>query len=185
VPLVAIWARVRSASVARTGSRHRPTLALVEIRRLVPADVDRIVRLSLAAWGPVFASFRAILGDALYERVHPDWEADQAASVRDALDRHETWVEVDDGGVVAGFVNVVFDVAARSAEIHMIAVDPAAQRRGVGSRLTEVALDEMRSRGIDLAIVATGGDPGHAAARATYEKAGFTGIPQVWYAKTL
>jgi len=37
----------------------------------------------------------------------------------------------------------------------------------------------------DTTIVATGGDPGHAPARATYEKAGFTGCPQVWYAKLL
>jgi hypothetical protein len=43
----------------------------------------------------------------------------------------------------------------------------------------------MQARGLTLAIVATGGDPGHAAARATYEKAGFTGCPQVWYAKQL
>jgi hypothetical protein len=36
-----------------------------------------------------------------------------------------------------------------------------------------------------LAVVATGGDPGHAPARATYERAGFTGCPQVWYARRL
>lgn len=30
---------------------------------------------------------------------------------------------------------------------------------------------------MDLAIVATGGDPGHAPAGATYEKAGFTPAP--------
>ena len=75
--------------------------------------------------------------------------------------------------------------ADRSAEIYMIAVDPAVQRRGVASLLTEHALDEMRTRGMDLAIVATGGDPGHAPARATYEKAGFTPCPQVWYSRLL
>lgn len=154
------------------------------IRRYEPTDVAAVVDLSLAAWAPVFASFRAVLGDRLYERVHPDWERDQAASVRDALERHETWVAVDRRGVV-GFVNVAFDQPARSAEIYMIAVDPRAQRRGVASRLTDVALDEMRARGIDLAIVSTGGDPGHAPARATYEKAGFIGCPQVWYARVL
>jgi ribosomal protein S18 acetylase RimI-like enzyme len=158
------------------------------IRPYEPADVASVVDLSLAAWAPVFASFRSVLGDPLYRRVHPDWERDQAASVREALDRHETWVAdhlgLDDLGVV-GFVNVAFDQPARSAEIYMIAVDPRAQRRGIASRLTEFALDEMRTRGIDLAIVATGGDPGHAPARATYEKAGFIGCPQVWYARVL
>lgn len=159
-------------------------MTTASIRPYAPADADVVVALSLAAWTPVFASFRAMLGDRLYARVHPDWEHDQAASVRDALDRHETWVAEEDGPVL-GFVNVAFDVPARSAEIYMIAVDPRAQRRGLASALTDFALDEMRARGIDLAIVATGGDPGHAPARATYEKAGFTGSPQVWYARIL
>ncbi|MFN0091542.1 MAG: GNAT family N-acetyltransferase [Acidimicrobiales bacterium] len=154
------------------------------IRTFHPADTDRVVELSLAAWEPVFASSRAILGDRLYRRVHPDWRTDQAASVRDALERHETWVATTDG-VVTGFVNVVFDTDARSGEIYMIAVDPTAQRRGIATLLTDLALEEMRARGIDLAIVATGGDPGHAPARAAYEKAGFTGAPQVWYARLL
>jgi ribosomal protein S18 acetylase RimI-like enzyme len=141
------------------------------------------VDLSLQAWAPVFASFKAILRDDLYARVHPDWKRDQAASVRQALHDNETWV-AEVGNRVAGFVNVIFN-ADRSAEIYMIAVDPAAQRQGIASVLTDHALAEMRTRGIDLAIVATGGDPGHAPARATYEKAGFTACPQVWYSKLL
>lgn len=155
-----------------------------KIRSYEPTDVDRVVALSLTAWEPVFASFRRVFGDELYLRIHPDWETTQAASVRDALDRHDTWVSVTDD-VVSGFVNVTFDHHEQSAEIYMIAVDPTFQRRGIASRLTDFALNEMRARGIDLAIVATGGDPGHAPARATYEKAGFVGCPQVWYAKSL
>jgi ribosomal protein S18 acetylase RimI-like enzyme len=157
---------------------------MIDIRPFEQADHEAVVALSLRAWEPVFASFRAVLGDALYERVHPDWERDQAASVADALARHETWVALVDGGI-AGFVNVTFDLDERSGEIYMIAVDPAGQRRGIASLLTEFALDEMRARGLDLAIVATGGDPGHAPARRTYEKAGFTPCPQVWYSKLL
>jgi ribosomal protein S18 acetylase RimI-like enzyme len=154
------------------------------IRRYETTDEAAVVDLSLRAWAPVFASFEAILGPDLYDRVHPDWHTHQAASVRDALERHETWVFVSDDRVT-GFVNVIFDTAERSGEIYMIAVDPDAQRQGIAMQLTDLALDEMRTRGLDLAIVATGGDPGHAAARATYEKAGFTGCPQVWYAKLL
>jgi ribosomal protein S18 acetylase RimI-like enzyme len=154
------------------------------VRRFEAPDTERVVELSLAAWAPVFASFRDMLGDALYARVHPDWHADQAASVRAALDSNDTWVAVTDG-VVSGFVNVVFNDQEGSGEIYMIAVHPSVQRQGIASRLTELALDEMRARGIDLAIVATGGDPGHGPARATYEKAGFIGSPQVWYSRLL
>jgi ribosomal protein S18 acetylase RimI-like enzyme len=149
-----------------------------------PEQAERVVELSLDAWAPVFASFRSMLGPHLYERVHPDWRTSQAEAVRAALDANHTWVAIEDGALV-GFVNVVFDEAERSGEIYMIAVDPAAQRRGIASTLTEYALHEMRARGLTLAIVATGGDPGHAAARATYVKAGFIGCPQVWFAKVL
>lgn len=153
------------------------------IRRYTPADADRIVELSLHAWAPVFASFKAILGDGLYARVHPDWHREQATSVRQALNDNETWV-ADTNDAVAGFINVIFN-PDNSAEIYMIAVDPTAQRQGIASMLTNHVLDQMRVRGIDLAIVATGGDPGHAPARATYEKAGFTPCPQVWYSRLL
>jgi ribosomal protein S18 acetylase RimI-like enzyme len=154
------------------------------IRRYQPGDATAVVNLGIRAWAPVFASFRAILGDDLYERVHPDWEIHQADSIRDALERNDTWVAVTADRVV-GFVNVVFDLDERSGEIYMIAVDPDAQRQGIAMQLTDLTLDEMRARELDLAIVATGGDPGHAPARATYEKAGFTGCPQVWYARRL
>jgi ribosomal protein S18 acetylase RimI-like enzyme len=160
------------------------TLNAVEIRPAATEDADAIVELSLLAWAPVFASFDEVLGHDLYNRVHPNWRVDQAASVRAALADHDSWVAVGDGQVL-GFVTVIFDDAERSGEIYMIAVDPSAQRRGIATALTEFALDEMRARGIDLAIVATGGDPGHAPARATYEKLGFTGCPQVWYAQRL
>ena len=42
----------------------------------------------------------------------------------------------------------------------MIAVEPTAQRNGIATRLTVLALDEMRARDLDLAFVSTGGDPG-------------------------
>jgi len=43
----------------------------------------------------------------------------------------------------------------------------------------------MRSRGMDIAVVETGGDPGHAPARAAYESAGFTLLPIARYFRLL
>ena len=59
----------------------------------------------------------------------------------------------------------------------MVAVAPARQRAGIASRLLERAVTEMGSRGVPLAVVGTGGDDGHAPARALYERHGFTGLP--------
>ena len=43
----------------------------------------------------------------------------------------------------------------------------------------------MREQGMDIAIVETGGDPGHAPARAAYEAAGFTLLPVARYFRLL
>ena len=155
-----------------------------DVREYRSADEERVIELSLDAWEPVFAACAQVLGADLNARVYPDWRAHQAAAVGDALEENDTWVSIDDGAI-SGFVNVIFDEAEDSGEIYMIAVDPTFHRRGIASRLTEFAVAEMVRRGLSLATVATGGDPGHAAARATYEKAGFTPFPQVWYAKVL
>ena len=150
------------------------------LRRFEDADVDEVVALSLRAWEPVFTSFAIVLGRDLYKRMFPDWRSHQAESVREALAKNETWVSVMDSRI-AGFVNVTFDSDEATGEMYMIAVDPDFQRQGLASGLTDFALEEMRRRGITLATVGTGGDPGHAPARRTYEKAGFTPFPQVLY----
>ena len=55
----------------------------------------------------------------------------------------------------------------------------------VGLTLVSLAVEEIGKLGIPLAEIGTGGDPGHAAARRVYEKAGFTALPLVRYYKAL
>jgi ribosomal protein S18 acetylase RimI-like enzyme len=164
-----------------TGTHETPDAS---IRPYDAGDGDAVVDLSLRAWSPVFASFEATWGKVLYDRFWPDWRTQQAAAVRDALAANPTWVSTDPDRVT-GFVNVIFEEAEQAGEIYMIAVDPAAQQRGIASALTSFALDEMRRRGMTLATVATGADPGHGPARRTYERAGFEPIHQVLYARLL
>ena len=147
-------------------------------------DREFVLDLSIAAWAPIFESIESELGPDLFGRIYPDWPTQQRDAVGEALDTNETWVSEEDGDVV-GFVNVIFDPEKGSGEIHMMAVDPDAQREGIAGELTEFALAEMQRRGITLATVGTGADPGHAPARRVYEQAGFTPFPQVWYSKLL
>ena len=70
-------------------------------------------------------------------------------------------------------------------EIHMLAVDPDYQGGGIGTALTEFALDWIKDAGMAVAMVETGDDPGHAAARRTYEKVGYTRVPIARYFKKL
>ena len=157
-----------------------PTL----IRAADARDHQPIVELSLKAWSPVFKSFRTVWGSSLYERFVPDWKKSQAADVAAALETNPTWVAVTENRV-AGFVNVTFDDETLTGEIYMIAVDPDHQRHGLATLLTQRALSEMRAHGMTVATVSTGGDPGHAPARAAYERSGFVGFPQVFYSMLL
>ena len=152
------------------------------IRNLDDSDIDRVVEFSLRAWAPVFASFEKVLGAEIYRRVYPDWLDSQARDVAKTCREHAatTWVAEADG-VPVGFATVIYDEAARSGEIEMIAVDPEFQRRGIASALIEHCVSWMREAGARVAGIGTGGDPGHEPARLAYEKAGFIGLPLVHY----
>lgn len=73
----------------------------------------------------------------------------------------------------------------RMGEIYMIAVDPDFQRRGTAAALTQHSLAWLKQAGMTTAMVETGGDPGHAPARRTYESAGFRMLPIARYFKKL
>ena len=146
-----------------------------------------MVALSLRAWEPIFTSMRALLGDEIDRLLHTeDWRSYQQRSVEGALDDEDmhVWVAGQDGAVVA-FMAVKLDVEPGLGELYMIAVDPDSQNRGVGTRMTNFATDWMRAEGMRLALIGTGGDPGHAAARRTYDKSGYTPMPVANYYKAL
>jgi ribosomal protein S18 acetylase RimI-like enzyme len=159
----------------------------IEIREFRDGDLEAVVELSLRAWAPVFASLRDVLGDDIFLRLHPDWEAGQAEAVRSscANEERDVFVAVAAGrpvGFVAIALNAFHD---RMGVIDIIGVDPADQRRGIGARLTDFAIEHMRDRGMDIAVVETGGDAGHAPARAAYEASGFTLLPIARYFRLL
>ena len=156
------------------------------IRPLTPADVDAVVAFSLDAWEPVFASFEAVMGPRVFGMVYPDWRTAQATAVAEVCRSLDAWV-ADVGGVPVGFVAVRWteEDATPVGEVEMTAVAPAHQRAGLAGRLLDRAVAEMVARGVPLAVIGTGGDDGHAPARALYERHGFTGLPMVRYYRAL
>jgi GNAT superfamily N-acetyltransferase len=159
----------------------------IEIRGFRVGDLDTVVEFSLRTWAPVFASVRDVLGDDIFLRLHPDWKANQAEAVRSSCTNaeHDVFVAVASGRPV-GFVAIALNAFhERMGVIDIIGVDPDYQQRGISSRLTEFATEHMRSRGMEIAVVETGGDPGHAPARAAYETAGFTLLPIARYFRLL
>jgi ribosomal protein S18 acetylase RimI-like enzyme len=63
----------------------------------------------------------------------------------------------------------------------LLAVHPDHQNLGIGTELNTLALEKMREGGMKMAKVETGGDPSHAPARRSYEKAGYRALPLVRY----
>lgn len=115
-----------------------------------------------------------------------DWRVSQQKAVKHvcAADDTTVWVAVD-AGLTIGFIAVKIDATSSMGEIYMIAVDPDYQRRGLGIALMQVALDWMKTAGVSMAMVETGGDPDHAPARAAYGKLGFGLLPIARYFKKL
>ena len=157
------------------------------IRSFENSDLDDVVALSVAAWEPIFVSWEKILGPELYPiAIYPDWRIGQADVVKRVCsdENNQTWVAIVDEQIV-GYIVYDLDEENQTGEVQLLAVHPDDQNDGVGAALNELALAKMQEAGMKLAVVGTGGDEGHAPARRSYEKAGYTGLPQVRYYKKL
>lgn len=146
------------------------------------------MELALRAWAPVFASMERAMGRELFVRLRGvDWRPVQEWAVRVTLAAPGMHVWVAPAARrIAGFVAAtVVDPRERVGEVQMLAVDPREQGRGIGGALTDVATEWLRSAGMRVAMIDTGGDPGHAPARRVYERAAYTPVPIVRYFKAL
>ena len=159
---------------------------MASIREYRTDDLDAVLRLSIEAWAPNFASIREILGDELDRLQHgDDWRDYQRASVERTLETaNAAWVAEADG-MVAGFVTVGMVPNEPIGEIVMIAVAPGEQRKGIARQLIETAERWLRDAGVPVVMIQTGGDPGHEPARRAYEDAGYTLMPAAQYFKAL
>jgi ribosomal protein S18 acetylase RimI-like enzyme len=159
----------------------------LQIRPLNNDDMHAIVELSLLAWEPVFTAWQRILGPKIYPiAIYPDWRKGQKEVVEKFCSggKNTTWVAEVDGKVV-GFVVYELNDQSKIGEVQLLAVHPAYQNHGIGTDLNLFALQKFKEGGMILAVVGTGGDEGHAPARRSYEKAGYTGLPAVRYYKAL
>ena len=150
------------------------------------AEREAVVRLSLRAWAPVFESIKRAMDPEVYREQVPDWRVTQRDEVQAACadeDMHVRLAVEDD--VTVGFVALRLHTKDRMGEIHMIAVDPDYQRRGIATALMHYSLDWFKNAGMTTVMVETGGDPGHAPARSAYEALGFRILPIARYFKKL
>lgn len=150
-------------------------------------DEAEVLALSLRAWAPVFEKMEPAVPDYVYRAFYPQgWVARQTADIRACLADPDVPVFVArEGGALLGWIGLRTHLEDRMGEVYILAVDPAAQRRGVARALMDHALETFREAGLEIVLVETGGDPGHAASRATYEAYGFERWPVARYFRKL
>ena len=140
----------------------------LEIRHAAPAEFAAVADVCVAAYAPFVA------GDHAYQAELRD--VARRAAAADVL------VAAGDGRVL-GTVTFVPDggplgeiAESGEAEFRMLAVDPAAHGRGVGTALLRRVLDDSRRRG--RAGVVCSSLPEMRAAHRVYERLGFRRAPE-------
>jgi ribosomal protein S18 acetylase RimI-like enzyme len=151
-------------------------------------DLPRLEEVRQAAFAPVFASFRALLGEDIYNLVQAREDEAQGTLLASLVAPESGWevYTAEVAGAVTGFVSVRLNLETQVGELGLNAVHPDQAGQGVGTAMYTFAIARMKAAGMRVATVATGGDPSHAPARRAYEKAGFTvHIPSVWLCRKL
>jgi GNAT superfamily N-acetyltransferase len=165
-----------------------PSCVDLTIRSARPEDHEVLLALASRAWEPVFASVNEVLGGELARRLHgEDWRAHHAAGMREILDSGSmrTWVADVDGHQVGFVAARIVDPARRIGEVRIVGVDPAAQRRRIGTALIRHAEVWLHEQGMAVAFIGTGGDPGHTPSRSLYESLGYRLFPSAQYFRVL
>jgi len=160
----------------------------VTIRPARADDLPHIEDARQAAFAPVFASFRALLGEYIYNLAQARDDEAQGQLLASLLAPGSGWevYSAELAGVVVGFVSVQLNPDTQIGEIGLNAVHPRHAGKGIGTAMYDFAIARMKEAGMRVATVGTGGDPSHAPARRAYEKAGFTAqIPSVWLYRKL
>ncbi|MEM7700625.1 MAG: GNAT family N-acetyltransferase [Pseudomonadota bacterium] len=151
-------------------------------------DLPAMHRVRMAAFAPIYASFRSLLEPSTAACVFAHAEEDQGSYLDKVMapspNRGVLVALIEDD--LVGFCAYAFDRKRKVGTIDLNAVDPAHASCGIGSALYEKAIEIMKQEGMLAAQVSTGGDPSHAPARQAYAKVGLVEpVPSVLLCKTL
>lgn len=128
------------------------------IRTYAPADLPALQTIRAAAFMPVFASFRSIVGPevaALGLATAEQEQADLLSAIAKPTNGHAIAI-AEINGAIAGFVSWKLNIAPGIGEITLNAVHPDHGGKGVGTGLYEHALAALKSAGMQLAAVGKG-----------------------------
>lgn len=161
----------------------------MDIRPLDPADLPAVLDLTLATFGPFYEdSYRSAVGEQVFQNRHSGWRDDyrkQLAGIHDPSRGKYAAVATTSKKAVVGYVAWLVQAEIHHGEIEILAVAGSGRRQHCGRRLAQHAIQAMRSDGVEVVSIGTGGDAFHAPARALYESLGFTPFPTVSYTRAV
>ncbi len=160
----------------------------ISFRQSIKSDLPVLEEIRQKAFAPVFDSFRSILGDRIYSLAQEPEDNQQGQLLNDMFLPETVWqiYVVELSGKVVGFVSIRMDFDSKVGEIGLNAVHPNYSGQGIGTQMYKFATTQMKLSGMQIATVATGGDPSHDQARRAYEKSGFNvQIPSIWMCQIL
>ncbi|MFZ2013572.1 MAG: GNAT family N-acetyltransferase [Nocardioides sp.] len=159
----------------------------MNIRDYHSSDLPALIALTIETFRPLFEQhLPGQLASEVFTHDHGDWEGDYRQEVPTFFDAdNDRFVTLaEEAARIVGYVG--WNITnGDSGRLEMVAVSPSAQHQGVGTALCHEVLDRLRSRGVMVVHVGTGGDMFHAPARRLYEALGFTGYPVVDYTRAL
>ncbi len=158
----------------------------LHIRPYEESNHSDVIEITMLAFAPIHRSFAQILGPEINPLVYPDWRTSQREGIENIIKSETiTLCVADVEGAIAGYVAYILNDKDKTGEVEILAVHPQHQSQGIGTALNLYALEKLKAGGMKLVVVGTGGDDSHAAARRSYEKAGYTALPLVRYYKAL
>ena len=138
----------------------------ITIKPYQKLDKGAVLELSIQAWSPVFPKMEKGVPKFVYDKSQFAWLA---------------FLEEE----LVGWIHIRLHPEDKMGEIYILAVAPRYQRQGIGKALMTYACDQIKQKGMEMVMVETGGDLGHAPARKTYENFGFEQWPVARYFKKL
>lgn len=162
----------------------------MRIRPFIEADLPALVELTVETFRPLFEDqIRPAYGEELFALHHGRWQQDyqeEIPALHDPADGRWTAV-AEVGGAPVGLV--AWSIATARPDhgrIQLLAVSQAYRRADIGRRLCDHAIGALKSGGVEVVELGTGGeDQFHAPARTLYESLGFLRVPIAGYIKRI
>lgn len=125
----------------------------LRIREAEPRDAEAVARIHVRSWQ---AAYRGQLSDAYLDGLSVEERLGQHRAALESPGPHRTWVAEEDGRVVGFAVtgpSQDADADERTGELYAIYLDPDRFGAGIGKRLLDHALADLRERGFRTATL--------------------------------